>query len=173
MLREGGGALNWDRHWIATVLTAQVAAGAALRIAAQVFLVWVIIGYLMPFFGLEFLDMARDVAAGEHFVSSQQAVENSQESLQTQEGGACAWFLCQRSPQLYARLPSGHLGYEPGRYRAALLKIRGASGYSSWGFRRTSKVAIGYRVMKRSETTAVVVRNFSGSGAFWPSVAPT
>ena len=32
--------LKWDRHWIATVLTAQVAAGAALGIAAQVFLVW-------------------------------------------------------------------------------------------------------------------------------------
>src|SRR6516162_2027924 len=63
MLRERGGALKWDRDWIATILTAQVAAGAALRIAAQVFLVWVIIGYLMPCFGLEFLDMARDVAA--------------------------------------------------------------------------------------------------------------
>jgi hypothetical protein len=93
--------------------------------------------------------------AGEHFVSSPQAVENSQESLQTQEGGACAWFLCKRPPQLYARLPSGHLGYEPGRYRAALLRNRGALGYSSWGFKRTSNVAIGYRVMKRSETTAV------------------
>jgi len=63
MLRERGGALKWDRDWIPTILTAQVAAGAALRIAAQVFLVWVIIGYLMPCFGLEFLDMARDVAA--------------------------------------------------------------------------------------------------------------
>ena len=52
-----------DRHWIATVLTAQVAAGAALSIAAQVFLVWVSIGYVMPFFGLELLDMAEGVAA--------------------------------------------------------------------------------------------------------------
>ena len=34
-----------------------------MGIAAQVFLVWVIIGYLMPFFGLDFLDMVRDVAA--------------------------------------------------------------------------------------------------------------
>jgi hypothetical protein len=59
---ERGSVLKWDRHWIATVLTAQVAAGAALGIAAQVFLVWVIIGYVMPFFGLELLDMARDVA---------------------------------------------------------------------------------------------------------------
>src|SRR5271169_3817585 len=65
-------------------------------------------------------------------------------------------FFCQRPPQLYARLPSGQLGYEPRRYRAALLRNRGASGYSSWGFRRpTSKIAIGYRVMKRSKTTAV------------------
>ena len=45
------------------MLTAQVAAGAALGIAAQGFLVWVIIGYIMPFFGLELLDMAREVAA--------------------------------------------------------------------------------------------------------------
>jgi hypothetical protein len=59
---ERGGVLKWDRHWIATVLTAQVAAGAALGIAAQGFLVWVIIGYVMPFFGLELLGMARDVA---------------------------------------------------------------------------------------------------------------
>jgi hypothetical protein len=57
------GVLRWDRHWIATVLTTQVAAGAALGIAAQAFLVVVIIGYIMPFFGLELLDMARDVAA--------------------------------------------------------------------------------------------------------------
>ena len=64
-------------------------------------------------------------------------------------------FFCQRPPQLYARMPSGHLVYEPGRYRAALLRNRGASGYSSWGFGRTSKAAIGYRVVKRSETTAV------------------
>jgi hypothetical protein len=58
-----GGVLKWDRHWIATFLTAQIAAGAVLGIAAQVSLVVAIIGYVMPFFGLEFLDMARDVAA--------------------------------------------------------------------------------------------------------------
>jgi hypothetical protein len=58
-----GGVLKWDRHWIATVLTAQVAVGAALGIAAQAVLVVVIIGYVMPLFGLELLDMARDVAA--------------------------------------------------------------------------------------------------------------
>jgi hypothetical protein len=54
---------KFDRAWIATVLTAQVAVGAALGIAAQVVLVVVIIGYVMPFFGLELLDIARDVAA--------------------------------------------------------------------------------------------------------------
>jgi hypothetical protein len=48
---------------IATVLTARAAVGAARGIAAQVFLVVFIIGYVMPFFGLELLDMARDVAA--------------------------------------------------------------------------------------------------------------
>jgi hypothetical protein len=58
---ERGGVLKWDRHWIATVLTAQVAAGAALGIAAQVFLVWVIIGYVMPGFGADLLQMAESV----------------------------------------------------------------------------------------------------------------
>jgi hypothetical protein len=37
-------------------------AGAALGIAAQPFLLVVIIGYVMQFFGLELLDMGRDVA---------------------------------------------------------------------------------------------------------------
>ena len=58
-----GNVPKFDRAGIATVLTFQAAAGAALGIAAQVFLVVVIIGYVMPFFGLELLDMARDVAA--------------------------------------------------------------------------------------------------------------
>ena len=60
---ERGHVLKWDRHWIATVLTAQIAAGTALGILAQVFLVWAIIGHVMPFFGLELLGVARDVAA--------------------------------------------------------------------------------------------------------------
>jgi hypothetical protein len=60
---ERGGVLRWDRHWIATVLTAQIAAGAALGIGAQAVLVVVIIGYIMPFFGLELLDLARELAA--------------------------------------------------------------------------------------------------------------
>jgi hypothetical protein len=58
-----GNVPKFDRAWIATVLTAQVAAGTALGIAAQVFLVWVILGHVMPFFGLELLDIARDVTA--------------------------------------------------------------------------------------------------------------
>ena len=60
---ERGSVLKWDRHWIAAVLTAQITTGATLGIAAQAFLVVVIIGYGMPFFGLELLGMARDVAA--------------------------------------------------------------------------------------------------------------
>ena len=43
---------------MAPVLTAQVDLGAALGIAGQIFLVWFIIGHVMPFFGLELLDMA-------------------------------------------------------------------------------------------------------------------
>jgi len=51
---------KFDRYWIATVLTAQVGAGAALGIVAQVFLVWAISGHVL--FGLKLLDMARGVA---------------------------------------------------------------------------------------------------------------
>jgi hypothetical protein len=58
-----GGVLRWDRHWIATILTTQVFAGAALGIAAQVFLAVVIIGYIMPRLGGDLLGLARDVAA--------------------------------------------------------------------------------------------------------------
>ena len=54
---------KFDRAWIATVLTAQVAAGTALGIAAQVFLVVVIMGYIMPWLGADLLGMARHVAA--------------------------------------------------------------------------------------------------------------
>ena len=57
-----GNVPKFDRAWIATVLTVQIAAGAALGIPAQVFLVWVIIGHMMPSVGLDLLDMARDVA---------------------------------------------------------------------------------------------------------------
>jgi hypothetical protein len=60
---ERGGVLKWDRHWIAAVLTTQIAAGAVLGIAAQAFLVVVIIGYVMPRLGFGLLEMAERVAA--------------------------------------------------------------------------------------------------------------
>jgi hypothetical protein len=58
-----GNVPKFDRAWIAAVLTAQAAVGAALGIAAQAFLAIVIIGYIMPWIGLDLLDMAREVAA--------------------------------------------------------------------------------------------------------------
>jgi hypothetical protein len=58
-----GNVPKFDRAWIAAVMTTQVLLGTVLGIAAQLFLIVVIIGYVMPFFGLELLDMARDVAA--------------------------------------------------------------------------------------------------------------
>jgi hypothetical protein len=58
-----GNVPKFDRAWIATVLTAQVGLGTALGIAAQALLGVVIIGYIMPLFGLELLDMVCDVAA--------------------------------------------------------------------------------------------------------------
>ena len=58
-----GNVPKFDRAWIATVLTLQVAAGTTLGIAAQVLLAVIIIGYIMPWLGFGLLDMARDVAA--------------------------------------------------------------------------------------------------------------
>jgi hypothetical protein len=46
-----------------TVLTSQVAIGAALGIEAQAFLAVGIIDYVMPWLGLGLLNMASDVAA--------------------------------------------------------------------------------------------------------------
>jgi hypothetical protein len=59
---ERGSVLKWDRHWIAALLTGQLATGAALGIAAQAFLVLVIIGYIMPWLGADLLGLAREVA---------------------------------------------------------------------------------------------------------------
>ena len=51
-----------NRAGIATVLTGQVFLGALLGLAAQVFLFWVVILYLMPKVGLGLLDIARATA---------------------------------------------------------------------------------------------------------------
>ena len=52
-----------NRFKIALILTGQLALGVLLGIAAQVLLVIGIIGHVMPWFGLELLEMARDFAA--------------------------------------------------------------------------------------------------------------
>jgi hypothetical protein len=54
---------DFDRAWIALVLTLQIVVGVILGVAAQALLVVVVIGYVMPWLGLGLLDMARDVAA--------------------------------------------------------------------------------------------------------------
>jgi hypothetical protein len=54
---------TFDRAWIATVLTLQLVGGAILGIAVQFALVYAVFGYVMPWLGLELLDMARAVAA--------------------------------------------------------------------------------------------------------------
>jgi hypothetical protein len=51
-----------DRFGISLVLTGQLAGGVILGIVAQGLLVVVIIGYVLPWLGLELLDMARDVS---------------------------------------------------------------------------------------------------------------
>jgi hypothetical protein len=54
---------DFDRTWIALLLTLQIVAGAALGIAAQAILIVGIVGYVTPWLGLGLLDMAREVAA--------------------------------------------------------------------------------------------------------------
>jgi len=53
----------FDRAWVALVLTFQVVGGAVAGALAQVLLAVAVIVYVMPWFGLGLLDMARDVAA--------------------------------------------------------------------------------------------------------------
>jgi hypothetical protein len=55
--------LTFDRAWIATVLTLQLVGGAILGIVVQFALIYAVFGYVMPWLGLELLDMARTVAA--------------------------------------------------------------------------------------------------------------
>jgi len=54
---------TFDRAWIAAVLTLQLVGGGILGIVVQFALVYAVFGYVMPWLGLELLDMARAVAA--------------------------------------------------------------------------------------------------------------
>jgi hypothetical protein len=51
---------RFDRAWDSP---SQLALGGVLGTAAQAILIVAIVGYVMPFFGLKLLHMARDVAA--------------------------------------------------------------------------------------------------------------
>jgi hypothetical protein len=54
---------DFNRAWIATVLSLQVVGGAIVGIVAQALLATAMIWYIIPFVGLELIKMARDVAA--------------------------------------------------------------------------------------------------------------
>jgi hypothetical protein len=54
---------EYKRPPAAIGLTSQIFAGVALGIAAQAFLAWGLIFHVMPWIGLDLLDMARAVAA--------------------------------------------------------------------------------------------------------------
>jgi hypothetical protein len=54
---------TFDRPWMTLLLTAQVFLGGLLGIAAQGLLAYVVIGWLLPLFGFDLLDLARAVAA--------------------------------------------------------------------------------------------------------------
>jgi hypothetical protein len=53
----------FERTWIATVLTLQLVGGAILGIVVQFTLVYAVFWHVMPWMGLELLDMARALAA--------------------------------------------------------------------------------------------------------------
>jgi hypothetical protein len=59
---EGREAPDYRRPLAALVLTGQMFSGGFLGIAAQAFLAWGLIFHLMPWIGLDLLDMARAVA---------------------------------------------------------------------------------------------------------------
>jgi len=62
-LPAGKAVASFNREWIALVLTVQIFIGACLGLAAQALAVWAVIGHVMPWVGLELLQMARDLAA--------------------------------------------------------------------------------------------------------------
>jgi hypothetical protein len=53
----------FDRAWIATVLTLQLVGGAIFGVAVQFALIYAVFWHVMPWLGLELLDMTRAVAA--------------------------------------------------------------------------------------------------------------
>jgi hypothetical protein len=59
---EGKAVPEYKRQPAAIGLTVQMFAGAGLGIAAQAFLAWGLIFHVMPWIGLDLLDMARAVA---------------------------------------------------------------------------------------------------------------
>ena len=63
IMPTGKAVPGFDRAWLALVLTGQIFVGAFLEIAAQAFLAWSLIFQVMPWVGLDLLDMARAVAA--------------------------------------------------------------------------------------------------------------
>jgi hypothetical protein len=60
---EGKAVPEYKRQLVTIGLTLQMFAGAGLGIAAQAFLAWGLIFHVMPWIGLDLLDMARAVAA--------------------------------------------------------------------------------------------------------------
>ena len=59
---HGGRVLEWDRAWIAIVLTAQNAFGVLLGLIAQAAIAVALIFYVMPWLGLGLLDLAQGMA---------------------------------------------------------------------------------------------------------------
>ena len=54
---------SYERTWIALVLAVQTVGGVILGIVVQALIFWAVIAYVMPWFGIGLLDMARDLVA--------------------------------------------------------------------------------------------------------------
>jgi hypothetical protein len=60
---DRGAPPAFERAWMTLLLTSQLFLGGLLGIAAQVFLAYIVIGLVLPWFGLDLLELARAVVA--------------------------------------------------------------------------------------------------------------
>jgi hypothetical protein len=96
ILRKLPPGKDFDRTWIALLLTLQIVAGAILGIAAQAILIVGILGYLMPWLGLGLLDMARSIAEFNLRVSASFSARACSKQSRRARFPACRCLRCRR-----------------------------------------------------------------------------
>jgi hypothetical protein len=63
LMPERGAPPSFNRQWITLLLTLQAFVGAAIGIALQGLLAYLVIWWIVPLFGLDLLDLARTITA--------------------------------------------------------------------------------------------------------------